>query len=209
MQRRIRFFLVLLFFALTMIVPHASEVRADGGSNETWAPWRSQFDGTYYSSANCGPAALGIVMAKYDEWWSTNGIRNSTNAYMQDWTYDNGTSWEALAYAAKVRGFAPYGLYGGYGYHEWSMSELLAEVNQGNPVILLVRLKYLPGHFDSSRYVDHYIVFLGLDENGNVIYHDPAGGAYMTMSRETFRFVYGNTASGVNWSDMSLRWVGD
>lgn len=210
MQLRVRMLLLVLVFVTASLLPQHAEVSANSGYNYvTWAPWRTQLDGSYHASANCGPAALGMVMAKYDEWWSTTGIRNNVNAYQRTWQRDMGSSWEALAYSARIRGFEPYGLYSRWGgYNEWTMDELMEEVSEGNPVILLVRLKYLPGHSYASWNVDHYIVFLGLDANGNVVYHDPAGGAYMKMSRSTFRYVYGNTASGLNWTGMSLRWVG-
>lgn len=185
---------------------------ADPQVLRAWVPWRSQFDGTYYAGSNCGPAALGMAMARFGEVWSTDSIRRDANAYMGLRDQANGTSWEALKYAAEKRGLTTYDLYDGEGgYHEWYMDELLAHIGAGRPVIMLVRLIYLPGHEGEDPTIDHYIVFLGLMDNGDVLYHDSAfetaeEGAYQTMSRAQFRRALGNTASGINWSGMAIGW---
>jgi hypothetical protein len=50
--------------------------------------------------------------------------------------------------------------------------------------MLLVRYWDLPDHTASSYAGDHYIVALGFDANGNVVYNDSASsnGAHRTIS---------------------------
>ena len=191
---------------------------ADTGNQEqqSWltVPYRTQFDGTQYEDGNCGPAALGMMMAYYGQWWSTDELRRSVNKSTGYWGLDGGSDWESLVYAAKVHGFSAKGLYGGpKKYRKWTIDELVQEVQQGRPVMLLVRYRSLPGHESQGWAGDHYIVFLGLNSNGDVIYHDSAfrgtsQGAYRTMSKDRLLRAWGNTSVGIAYSAMSLEWLG-
>ena len=181
-------------------------------NNYIWIPWRSQFDGSAYASSNCGPASLGMAMSYYGEWWSTAGIRKSTNERSGVVGLDDGTDWPSLAYAAEKRGFTVVGLYDSAGnYRKWTITDLVNETDQERPVILLVRFRALPGHAGSSYYGDHYIVFLGLMADGRVVYHDPAfyeeiDGSYRIMGQETLLEAWGNTSVGQQYTAMSLVW---
>lgn len=181
-------------------------------NNYIWIPWRSQFDGSAYASSNCGPASLGMAMSYYGEWWSTAGIRKSTNERSGVVGLDDGTDWPSLAYAAEKRGFTVVGLYDSAGnYRKWTIADLVKETDQERPVILLVRFRALPGHAGSSYYGDHYIVFLGLMADGRVVYHDPAfyeeiDGSYRIMGQETLLEAWGNTSVGQQYTAMSLVW---
>lgn len=175
------------------------------------APYRTQLDGSREEESNCGPAALGMFMSTFGEHWSTAGIRRSVNEQMGVWDPDNGSTWESLAYAARVRGFEVHGLYGANGtYRTWTVDELLAETSQGRPVMLLVRYWSLPGKEDSAWWGDHYILFLGLNADGDVVYHDPAyrgdEGAFRTMTRDRLLRAWSRTAAGIKYSAMALRW---
>lgn len=180
--------------------------------NYIWIPWRSQFDGTAYASANCGPACLGMAMSYFGEWWSTSGIRTSTNARSGLAGLDDGTDWPSLEYAAEKRGFTVVGLYDSNGaYRQWTIDDLVNETEQGHPVILLVHQRSLPGHENSRYYGDHYIVFLGLMADGRVVYHDPAfnaeiDGSYRIASKETLLEAWGNTSVGLRYTAISLMW---
>lgn len=201
---------VAAFILCTLILACSfSPASADSGSSRIWVPWRSQFDGTLYASSNCGPAALAMAMSYYGEWWSTNHVRRTVNSYMGYWGLDGGSTWEALDYAARLYGFETRGL-----LEPWSLDELVAATTAGHPVILLVRYWSLPDHSDDSWWGDHYIVFLGLTPDGQVVYHDPAfydeyWGSYRVMSQERLERAWTRTACGLQHTALSIwppRW---
>jgi hypothetical protein len=102
-------------------------------------------------------------------------LRRLANQQMGFSNPNDGTTWESLAYAAKTEGVLNRGLYGnGKSYRSWSIDDLKTELANGHPVILLVRYFYLTDHLGSAFYGDHYIVALGVDANGNIVYNDPA-----------------------------------
>jgi hypothetical protein len=177
-----------------------------------WIPWRSQFDGTAYETANCGPASLGMAMSYFGEWWETKGIRKSTNERSGVTGYSDGTDWPSLAYAAEKRDFTVVGLYDAAGnYRQWTIDDLVSETDKGHPVILLVRQRAMPGHENSAYYGDHYIVFLGLMADGRIVYHDPAfanetDGAYRIIGQKTLLEAWGDTYACLPYSAMSVVW---
>jgi hypothetical protein len=59
------------------------------------------------------------------------------------------------------------------GYRKWSTDAVRWHVQQGHPVITLVKYRNLPGHTSSVSTFDHYIVISGLTPNG-FIYNDAA-----------------------------------
>ncbi len=180
-----------------------------GQESSMQVPYRSQFDGTAYEEGNCGPAVLGMLMAYYEKNWSTDDLRRLVNQSTGYWGLDGGSDWKSLVYAAEKRGFQVSGPYSGpKQYRKWTIDDLRQEIRGGHPTMLLVRYRSLPGHERSSWWGDHYIVFLGLDADGNVIYHDPAFqgntvGAYRTMSQQRLMQAW-TTSEGVNFSAMSL-----
>ncbi len=176
-----------------------------------WVNYRSQFDGSPFDQANCGPVTLGMLMGAYGEQWSTMSIRKSIIEHSGIPSYDAGSTWEDIAYAAQERGFTTPGLFDGMGgYKQWSFEELMAQVADGRPVMVLVRFWSLPGHEDKAWYGDHYIIFLGTTPSGDVVYHDSAWrgeqGAYLVMSREQFERAWTRVSVGINRTAMTLGW---
>ena len=199
---RMKYAITIILCAL-FLASSFSPALADG-SSRIWIPWRTQFDGTQYAAGNCGPASLAMAMSYYGEWWSNAHVRRTVNSYMGYWGLDGGSSWEALAYAADVYGFETRGL-----NEWWELDELVAATSAGHPVILLVRYWLLPGHADDAWWGDHYIVFLGLTEDGRVVYHDPAyydeyWGSYRVMSQEQLERAWTRTASGLQHTALSI-----
>ena len=200
-----------------LLLPAARSGAASGSQTDEnthpylQVPYRSQLDGSAYADSNCGPATLGMLMAYDGEWWSSNGIRRDVNSHTGVWSDEGGSSWESLVYAAQERGFTVLGLYEGKGYRRWSVDDLLAEVRNSRPPMLLVRYRRLPGHEYASWWGDHYIIFLGLTADGRVVYHDSAFqgdsiGAYRTMSLDQLKRAWGNNAAGIQYSAMVLQW---
>ena len=174
-------------------------------------PYLSQLvAGDPYSNSNCGPAVLAMTFAYYGLPVSISEARQDINDYMGIWHYENGSSWLSMRWAAQINGLETYGLLDeDWLYVKWSLFDLVTESSQGNPSILLVRYRELPGHENATWWGDHYIVFLGLDDYGNVIYHDPAFhgevGAWLTMSQEQLMRAWNNTSVGLIRTAMSLR----
>ncbi len=172
------------------------------------APYLSQLDGTIWGPSNCGPTslamALGALGVNADQMW----LRHLADVQMGIADPDGGTTWESLAYAARINGVSSRGLYGeGKSYHTWSTDDLKGELSQGHPVLLLVRYWNLPGHGDSSYPGDHYIVALGFDESGNLVFNDPAtygDGAGVTMSPDQLTRAWSATWVGFVRTAMAL-----
>ena len=174
-------------------------------------PYRTQLvAGDPYANSNCGPAVLAMTFAYYGLPVTIAEARQDINSYMGLWSYDNGSSWLSMRWAAQVHGLQTYGLLDeDWLYTKWSLFDLVTESSLGNPSILLVRYRDLPGHESATWWGDHYIIFLGLDEYGNVVYHDPAFhgdlGAWRTMSQERLMRAWNNTSVGLVRTAMSLR----
>jgi hypothetical protein len=146
-------------------------------ATSTWlpVPYYSQFDGTAYSRANCGPASLVMALAAFGRDVAVTDVRRSANR-MQGTTgwYDAGVAIDVLADLA-----GRYGLSVRWGgnHDRWSFDEVRAALRHGHLVIPQVHLASLPGQERSSRAVDHFIVITGFDD-GRFYYNDPAfGGA--------------------------------
>lgn len=164
------------------------------------APYFNQFDGTIWGPSNCGPTtlamALGAVGVKADQL----ALRTLTDRQMGIHDPNNGTTWESLAYAAQQSGVSTDGLYkSGQSYRTWTLDDLKNELSLGRPVMLLVRYWDLPDHIGSSFAGDHYIVALGFDENGNLVYNDSASsnGAHRTISPSQLMKAWSEPAVGL------------
>jgi len=173
------------------------------------APYRSQFDGSAYAETDCGPAALGMFLGYFGEQFTTLELRASANQQMRSSDPNNGTSWEALVYAANVHGYQQHSLYSvGKTYRKWSLDDLWLELSDIRPAMLLVRYQYLPGNEGSGFAGDHYVLVLGRDPQGNVVYHDSAfrsqAGAYRAMTPAQLARAWSSVASGITNTAMGL-----
>lgn len=139
------------------------------------APIYSQFDSAIWSSSNCGPAALSMALGAIGIGADQVTLRRLANAQMGSYDPNQGISWEALVAAAQASGAGTKGLVGGNGYRSWAIEDLKRELALGHPVLLLLRYRLMPDHGDSSFYGDHYVVALGFDQQGNLVYNDSAG----------------------------------
>ena len=171
------------------------------------APYFSQFDGTIWAESNCGPTTLSMALGALGVSIDQLKLRSLANQQMGMADPNNGTTWEALAYAARTSGAKIQGLYNGQSYRVWTMADLKNELNQGRPVVLLVRYWDLPDHADSSFAGDHYVVALGFDPGGNLVYNDPAfrgDGSDRAISPSTLTKAWTNTAVGFTRTAMAL-----
>jgi hypothetical protein len=140
-------------------------------------PFRSQLDGGDFQYVNCGPASLTMVLAGFGLEVGPSQVRDYLNSLIDNFNTDLGTSLDVLARIATQAGLTPMDLYSSQGgYRNWSTDAVRWHVQQGHPVITLVKYRNLPGHTSSLSDFDHYIVITGLTPNG-FIYND---GAFAT-----------------------------
>ncbi len=171
------------------------------------APYYSQFDGSVWSSSNCGPVALAMALGGIQLTGQPLELRALANHQMRNANPGNGTTWEALAYAAHQRGAVTAGLYQGRYYRKWTTGQLQAQLAQKHPVLLLVRFRALPDHQQSKYFGDHYIVALGFDRQGNLIYDDPAmhgDGSDRTLTPAELANAWGRTSVGLVRTGMAV-----
>ncbi len=140
-------------------------------------PFRSQLDGGNFQYVNCGPASLTMVLAGFGLEVGPSQVRDYLNSLIDNYDTDLGTSLDTLSRIATQAGLTPMDLYSAQGgYRNWSTDAVRWHVQQGHPVITLVKYRNLPGHTSSLSDFDHYIVITGLTPNG-FIYND---GAFAT-----------------------------
>ena len=168
----------------------------------------SQFDGTIWGSGNCGPASLAMGLSALKIPADPMILRHYADVEMGFADPESGTTWESLAYAAKISGATIKSLYIGGSYRSWTIDELRTELDQGHPVLLLVRYWNLPDHGTSDYAGDHYIVAVGFDLEGNLVYNDPAfyfnSGDNRTINHDHLMKAWTNTAVGLVRTAMAL-----
>jgi hypothetical protein len=177
------------------------------GGDVIVAPFRSQLDGSVWAGGNCGPTSLSMALGVFGINADQLTLRNLANRQMGDFDPSDGTTWESLAYAAGQYGVSTSWLYDGADYRAWTLDDLRAELAQGHPVILLVRYWDLPDHLTSTFAGDHYILALGFDAAGDVIYHDPAefgDGAYRAINPTQLLKAWTDTWVGQSRTAMAL-----
>jgi LysM repeat protein len=173
------------------------------------APYFTQFDDSIWADSNCGPTSLSMALGALGVNVDQLTLRHQADVQMgRDAGPANGVTWEALAYAARVNGIAGAGLFNGKNYRTWTTNDLKQEIAKGHPVLLLVRYWDLPDHVDSAYAGDHYIVGLGFDSDGNLIYNDPAfhvgSGADRLLNPSQLNRAWSVTAIGYVRTAMAL-----
>jgi hypothetical protein len=141
-------------------------------------PYRTQLDGSDFASANCGPTVLGMALESFGVNMQPSDLRgqvlNTENFDPAD--TDAGSFIWALADVAQSYGVRPHGLFMDDGaFHHWTADEIRTSVRQGQPVIVQVVYRGLPGRTDSGYYGDHYVIITGL-LGDSFLYNDPIGG---------------------------------
>ena len=154
-------------------------------------PYRSQFDGSPYAGANCGPASLAMVLEAYGIELPTARLRDLANGIQGTSGYPDGVAIESLQAIALDAGLQVVGLYGAdHRYARWTVEGVRRQVERGWPVLTLVHYRSLPGHETSTSAADHYVVVVGVTPDGFLV-HDPAfpgqAGRLRPLSTEQLR----------------------
>ncbi|MBV9329391.1 MAG: C39 family peptidase [Chloroflexi bacterium] len=154
---------------------YPADLRADVRIN---VPYRTQLDGSDFAEANCGPTVLGMALESFGLNEPATDLRGqvlSSENFSSD-DSDAGSYIWALADVARGYGLQPRGLYDGDGtLHHWSIDDIRNSVRNGQPVIVQVVYRGLPGREDSQYYGDHYVIITGL-VGDQFLYNDPIGG---------------------------------
>jgi hypothetical protein len=139
-------------------------------------PFISQLDGTLYGGVNCGPASTAMVLGAFGIRTSPAAVRNYVNDVSGNYSADAGTSLDHLGRAVRESGLDVSNLHKpGGGYLRWSTDLVRQQIEDGRPVVTLVKYRALPSHSGSLSDFDHYIVIAGLAGN-DFIYNDAAFG---------------------------------
>jgi LysM repeat protein len=138
-----------------------------------FAPYRSQLDGSPYAEANCGPTAVGMALDAFGVSMPARQLR--AEALDAQHMYGNGvgTLITALAQVVSQHGLAAIDLRDEVGaLRRWSLDDIRAHVHLGQPVIVQVRYRSLPGRGGAYYFGDHYILLTGVLGDG-FLYNDP------------------------------------
>jgi hypothetical protein len=156
-------------------------------------PYRSQLDGSSYGSANCGPAALSMVLAYHGIDVSPWDLRVKSMKAQRSWVDDEGGYSDRygvfvyiLGDVAESFGLRAEGLWHREARHydrlrEWQSDDLRRHLLAGRPVIVQVLYRALPAHTRSEYADDHYIVVHGFVDD-EFVYSDPLDGPAQVIS---------------------------
>lgn len=140
---------------------------------QVFAPYRSQLDGSPFAEANCGPTALGMALDAFGVNVTPRQLR--AEALDAQHMYGNGTGTliTALAQVAEEHGLSANDLRAEDGsIRRWTLDDIRAHVQAGEPVIVQVRYRSLPGRGGAYYFGDHYILVTGVVGDG-FLYNDP------------------------------------
>ena len=149
-------------------------------------PYRNQLDGSPYAAANCGPAALSMLLAYYGIDATPGDLRVRSMQAQHSWVDDEGGYSDRygvfvynLATVGETYGLHANGLWQREGsridrLHEWPAADLRSQIRLGRPVLVEVRYRLLPRHSGSNAPDDHYIVVHGI-VGDDFVYSDPLG----------------------------------
>lgn len=139
-------------------------------------PYRTQFDGSLWQSANCGPASLGTVLQSYGIGVATQRVRDLANQIQGTSGYRDGTAFETLRSIAKSYGLQTSGPGGSSAFGRWTTDQVRQQIAKGWPVITLVRYRSLPWNSSSTSPSLHYIVIVGTTSQGFFVHDVGAAG---------------------------------
>lgn len=185
-------------------------IQVQPASTVIQAPFYQQMDGSIWEESNCGPTSLSMALGAVGISAKQNDLRILANQQMGNDGLETGTSWASLTFAATKVGAKVDDLYGGTGNgatpRTWSMPDLFGQLQQGRPVVMLVRRGDLTDLGGSPYTGDHYIVALGVAADGSIVYHDPAmrTGALRQVTPNQLAVAWSNPQIGLVRTAMAV-----
>jgi hypothetical protein len=165
-----------------------ADQRLDGPNFRLVVPFRTQKDGGRWQTSNCGPATLGMILDAFgivDQ--ATDDLRIRAHIYQGTLGMRTGTGLDHVARVGEDLGIATHGLFVPDGsFRRWEVSEIVAELRRGRPVMPLVRLYLVPGYEGMAPRWGHYILLTGIGPEGfyfsDSLKTDPLAGATGVIS---------------------------
>ncbi len=136
-------------------------------------PHRTQADGSIWAASNCGPTAISMVLEAYGLKLPTSTLRNRANQLLGIADPNTGTRVQDLARIVQEYGLSVIGPFDGNRIKRWTLEEARTELQAGRPMVIQVYYPLLPNHRKNPVATDHYIVLVGLSEDG-FIFNDSA-----------------------------------
>jgi hypothetical protein len=141
--------------------------------SHVFAPYRTQLDGSSYAEANCGPTAVGMALDAFGISVPLRQVRAEALAAQHMFGTGVGTLITALAQVVADHGLSALDLRDDSGaLRRWSLDDIREHVHSGEPVIVQVRYRSLPGRGGAYYFGDHYILVTGVVGDG-FLYNDP------------------------------------
>jgi hypothetical protein len=138
-----------------------------------FAPYRTQLDGSAYAEANCGPTAVAMALEAFGISVPSRQLRAAALDAQHMYGNGVGTLITALAQVVQQNGLSATDLRDEAGQlRRWGLDDIRAHIQRGQPVIVQVRYRSLPGRSGAYYFGDHYILVTGLVGDG-FLYNDP------------------------------------
>jgi LysM repeat protein len=138
-----------------------------------FAPYRTQLDGSAYAEANCGPTAVGMALEAFGVSVPLRQLRSAALDAQHMYGNGVGTLITALAQVVQQSGLSATDLRDESGQlRRWSLDDIRTHIQRGQPVIVQVRYRSLPGRGGAYYFGDHYILVTGL-VGESFLYNDP------------------------------------
>lgn len=148
-----------------------------------------------FSSSDCGAACIAMLAG-----CSVDAVSMAT---------DRPRGYASLSFDDLIKAAAKFGIH--LQHASLAVAEICAEIERGNPVIVLINYQSLPAscRYDARYNGGHYLLVVGYNDVG-ILYHDPywpdaERGAYRLMTRDEFLKAYTTTAPGNQYASHALR----
>ncbi len=143
-----------------------------------------------------GAACVAMILGELGQQVTTNAVTAAANQQG-----DSGLTQPQIVTAAHA-----FGLEMDWG-HDYALDDLKRFIDNGQPLIAMIKYANIPDRVDRSLTGSHYVVVVGYDDaTGRVFINDPdyypgtSGGYQKPYSYQTWLLAWGGFAGGENWN---------